>query len=266
MITSTSNKQIKNIIQLSKKPKVRKDQGLFLVEGIKMFEEAPSKEIEKVYISKSFLEHPSHVLLLKEKGFDPADSKYLEVVEDKVFTTISDTITPQGILCVIKQEKYEFKDFIVGKPLLLVIENLQDPGNLGTILRTGEAAGVTGIIINRTSVDIYNPKTIRSTMGSVYRVPFLYVDSLITSISKLKEHKIAVYAAHLAGKKDYYREDYTKGSAFLIGNEGNGLSEEIVQKADELIKIPMCGQVESLNAAMAAGVLLYEGYRQRTEL
>ena len=151
--------------------------------------------------------------------------------------------------------------------LLMILEDLQDPGNLGTILRTGEGAGVTGIILSKNSVDIYNPKVIRSTMGSVYRVPFCYTSSIREEILPwLREKKITGYAAHLEGKNSYDREDYTKGTAFFIGNEGNGLSRELSEKADIWIRIPMEGQVESLNAAMASGILMYEAYRQRRNL
>ena len=146
---------------------------------------------------------------------------------------------------------------------LLVLDNLQDPGNLGTILRTAEGAGVTGIIISKESVDIYNPKVIRSTMGSIYRVPFVYVEDLKEAIAKVKAHGIFTYAAHLDGKNSYDKEDYTKKTAFLIGNEGNGLRKEIADLADTWIRIPMQGQVESLNAAIATSVLMFETARQR---
>ena len=146
---------------------------------------------------------------------------------------------------------------------MMILDNLQDPGNLGTIFRTAEAAGVTGIIMSRDCVDIYNPKTIRSTMGALYRMPFLYVDDLKETIHTLKEQNIKSYAAHLDGKNTYDKEDYRQGTAFLIGNEGNGLREEIAQCADTWIRIPMCGQVESLNAAVAATVLMFEVSRQR---
>ena len=152
----------------------------------------------------------------------------------------------------------------VENPLLMILEDLQDPGNLGTIIRTGEGAGITGVILSRTSVDVFNPKVIRSTMGSVYRVPVLYVDSIEKEVlSVLKTHGITTYAAHLKGKNNYDQEDYGKGTAFFIGNEGNGLTDSLTACADTLIKIPMEGQVESLNAAVAASILMFETARQR---
>lgn len=267
MITSTSNPQIKNIIQLEKKPRARKEQGLFVVEGIKMFAEAPMELITKVYVSESFLEKPECRALLEEKGFGTEGSG-VELVEDRVFKNLSDTMTPQGVLCVMRQMEYTLEDILAGnargeEPLLLLLEDIQDPGNLGTILRTGEGAGVTGFIMSRNTVDIYNPKVIRSTMGSVYRVPFLYMDSLDEVLPLLKECGITTYAAHLQGKRDYDSENYTKGTGFFIGNEGNGLTDALSSQADVWIKIPMCGRVESLNAAMATGILAYEAFRQR---
>ena len=145
----------------------------------------------------------------------------------------------------------------------MILENLQDPGNLGTILRTAEGAGVDAVLLSRGCVDIYNPKTIRSTMGSVYRLPFAYTDDLTGMLSLLKERRIHIYAAHLKGRRYYDEEDYRHSCAFLIGNEGNGLSEHISACADTLIRIPMAGQVESLNAAVSASILAYEAFRQR---
>ena len=134
---------------------------------------------------------------------------------------------------------------------------------MGTIMRTAEGAGADGIILSRTSVDLYHPKTIRSTMGSIYRMPFLYVNSLEEILPILKKQGIRTYAAHLQGKNCYDQEDYRKGCAFFIGNEGNGLSEGLSRKADAWIRIPMQGKLESLNAAIAASILMYEACRQR---
>ena len=148
-------------------------------------------------------------------------------------------------------------------PLFLILEDIQDPGNLGTMVRTAEGAGVTGVLLSRGCVDIYNPKTIRSTMGSIYRVPFLYTDDLLGDMDKLHEKGIVTYAAHLKGKGFYDEESYKGPTAFLIGNEGNGLTDELSEKAKQYIKIPMEGQLESLNAAVAAAILMYEASRQR---
>ena len=188
----------------------------------------------------------------------------METVSDTVFRQMCDTQTPQGILTVLRSPSYDMEDLLRKKnPLLMVLEDLQDPGNAGTILRTGEGAGVSGIFLTRTCVDITNPKVIRGTMGSIYRVPFFYVEDVPSLKEMLKGRGIRLFAAHLQGRNQYYEESYQGGSAFLIGNEGKGLTKEAAEAADCLIRIPMEGQVESLNAAMAAGILMYEAARQR---
>lgn len=266
MITSMSNAQIKHIQQFMKKAKARRESGLFVVEGMKMFREAPKDRIEKVYASTSFLESGDNRAVLEEKGFG-SESPDMEEVDDKVFRSLSDTVTPQGILCLVRQVDTPLSAMLEARqPLLMILEDLQDPGNLGTILRTGEGAGVSGVILNKNCVDLYNPKVIRSTMGSVYRMPVLTVDSISDILPELKKQGVRTYAAHLRGEHFYDQEDFRGKTAFFIGNEGNGLSDELSGQADCLIKIPMQGQVESLNAAMAAGILMYETSRQRRKV
>ena len=260
MITSTSNARVKRLVNLKKKKKARDEERVFLVEGIRMFREVPTDQLEEVYVSESFYKKEKDTVeaVLQGTGIRP------EELSDTVYAYASDTKTPQGVLCVVRQMEYPLEKVITGQcPMIMVLEHLQDPGNLGTILRTAEGAGVTGIVMDRECVDIYNPKTIRSTMGSIYRMPFCYVEDLKAAIGSLKEAGIGVYAAHLDGRHDYDEEDYGRPCAFLIGNEVNGLSQETAELADIYIKIPMEGQVESLNAAIAASVLMFEAGRQR---
>lgn len=256
MITATSNKRIKWLVSITEKAKERRKEQAFVVEGGKMFEEADEKYIREVYVSEGYIEKNGISDKLQRVGF--------ETVSDEVFKKISDTKAPQGILCVMNQYKYALEDLLnKDNPVLVLLEDIQDPGNLGTILRTGEGAGIDGVIMTKDTVDIYNPKTIRATMGSIYRMPFLYVDSLQEVIGKLQEKGILVYAAHLKGNEYYDNFDFKKGTAFLIGNEGNGLKKETADLADAYLKIPMEGKVESLNAAIATSLLMYETYRQR---
>lgn len=255
MITSTGNQQVKNIAMLMKKAKARREQGLFVVEGKKMFSEIPREWLHQVYVAESFLSEEGARELLGNISF--------EVLSDTVFKSISDTQTPQGILSLVKMPRYELAELLQEQHTrLLIVESIQDPGNLGTMLRTGEGAGITGVIMNQTTVDLFNPKTIRSTMGSIYRVPFFVAEDLKETIKELQSKGIRVYAAHLRGKMQYNEPDYTAATAFLIGNEGNGLSEEIADCADTYIRIPMEGKVESLNAAVSAAILMYEANRQ----
>lgn len=261
MITSLSNRTVKEIAVLSRKGKERNKKDVFVVEGIKMFMEAPAERICGIYIARS-----AEREILGQCREKLAELTY-ELVSDEVFAKMSDTMTPQGILCLVRQFHYELKDILEGKinnqMLFIVLENIQDPGNLGTVFRTAEAVGASGVIMSRQTADVYNPKTIRSTMGSVYRVPFLCVEDISSIIKVLQGKGVCVYAAHLDGNDYYEAFDYRKGTAFLIGNEGNGLRRETAACADVLIKIPMEGRVESLNAAVASSVLLYEAYRQR---
>ena len=261
MITSTSNPQVKNLTMLVKKAKERKNQGVFLVEGTKMVMEAPTAWVKQVYVSETYEKNPEHAGDLSKLRQDGVG---VETLSDSVFKSVSDTQTPQGILAVVTMPSYELEDLLKGeKTHLLILESIQDPGNLGTMVRTGEGAGVTGVIMNKTTVDLFNPKTIRSTMGSIYRVPFYITEDLEETLGELKGAGVNLYAAHLKGKASYDDPDYTKPTAFLIGNEGNGLTDEIADLADTYIRIPMEGQVESLNAAISATLLMYETNRQR---
>lgn len=258
MITATGNKRIKRLVSLSEKAKERKKEQVFLVEGTKMFEEADETYLREVYVSESYIKKNGICEKLKRTGY--------ETVSDEVFHKIADTKTPQGILCVMNQYQYTLEKLLEKEnPVLVLLEDIQDPGNLGTILRTGEGAGIDGVIMTKDTVDIYNPKTIRATMGSIYRMPFLYVESIKDVIEKLQKAGVSVYAAHLDGKEYYDSFDFKKGAAFLIGNEGNGLKKETADLADAYLKIPMEGNVESLNAAIATTLLMYEAYRQRRQ-
>ena len=264
MITSAGNAKIKRIIQLNEKAKLRRQEDAFVVEGIKMFLEAPEEGIQEIYISESFLQNGDEESNEKIKKLQFKKEVTYEVVSDQIFQRISATVSPQGILCIIKQYHHKLEELLKkDNPLLVVVENLQDPGNLGTLFRSGEGAGIDGVIISSNSVDIYNPKTIRSTMGSIYRVPFVITDELSETITLLKNRKIQIFAAHLDGMDIYDGVSFCEGSAFLIGNEGNGLSEKITLLATKKIRIPMEGKVESLNAATAATLLMYEARRQR---
>lgn len=259
MITSSANGRIKQVMNLEKKAKARKETGLFVAEGLRMFRELPKDRIDSIFVSESFLEDESRRNLL-------SGARY-ETVSDEVFKTMSDTQTPQGILALVKQYSYELSDLKGGREpaLLMVLESIQDPGNLGTILRAGEGAGITGVLMNDSTADIYNPKVIRSTMGSICRVPFVYTDDLSSALKELKTWGVRLYAAHLNGRNNYEKEDYTVDTGFLIGNEAQGLTEKTASLADAYVKIPMKGSVESLNAAVAASVLMFEAARQRRQ-
>ena len=300
IITSASNPRIRRLVELQKKAKLRRETGLFVIEGVRLCADTPAKYIKEVYVTENRMHSASEKenRILKEHP--------VTIVSEEVMAKAAQTTTPQGILCVAKMPVYSREKMLTwaaadpahgsaadpaavpahdsavdpaavpaldsgtdpaaghgNPPLLLVLEDIQDPGNLGTIFRTAEAAGATGIVMSRGTVDIFHPKVVRATMSAVFRMPFYISNDLCAEISAFRERGIRSYAAHLGGKRAYDELPLSKGCAFLIGNEGNGLSEELTAQADEKIIIPMAGGAESLNAAMAAGILLFEAARQR---
>lgn len=276
IISSKDNKKIRYIRSLLEKGNIRKKSKAFVAEGIKLVDEALEygKVLEVVCSESLYGEIISGDLsgnrLLAEN--DKNITNYVKkgssllVVSDMVFKSMSETKTPQGILAVVEMPDYGLLDkgFLEqaytknGKIKLLVLEDTADPGNLGTIMRTAEAAGVTGVIMGKGTVDIFNPKVVRSTMGSIFRLPFVYVEDVKATIKELKKMGISFYAAHLKGKKSYKDIKYSDKSAILVGNEARGLSNEVAEFADNYVIIPMSGKVESLNAAVAAALMMYE--------
>ena len=276
IISSKDNKKIKYIRGLMEKGSIRKKNRQFVVEGIKLVDEALKYgDVSEIVITESLYAEIvsgdlSNNALLAENGKNVikyvGNSRSIIVVLDAVFNSVSETITPQGVLAVVGMPCYRLldEDYLdkiyskTGKIKLLILEDTSDPGNLGTIMRTAEAAGVTGVIMTKGTVDIFNPKVVRSTMGSIFRLPFAYVEDLKEVIKELKKSGISFYAAHLKGEKSYKAIQYSDRSAILIGNEARGLSDEVADLADTYVIIPMQGKVESLNAAVAAALMMYE--------
>ena len=218
-----------------------------------MFLEAPENWVFQVFVSETFSQDGELMAQVEKYPY--------EIVKDSVFRQMCDTKTPQGILTVLKLPSWSEEEVLAGEnPLVMVLEDLQDPGNAGTILRTGEGAGASGVFLTKTCVDITNPKVIRSTMGSIYRMPFLYVEDVVSLKESFCEKNIRTYAAHLKGEL-YNSGILSNDCALLIGNEARGLRKEVSDRADKLIKIPMEGKVESLNAAIATAILMYEARR-----
>lgn len=276
IISSKDNKKIKYLRSLLEKGSARKKNRQFIVEGIKLVDEALvygkvceiilSESLYKEIISGGLIKNA----LLADNGKNLIayvnEANSTTVVSDAVFKTVSETINPQGVVAIVTMPEYEIlnEGFLTqtynktGKIKLLILEDTADPGNLGTIMRTAEAAGVTGVIMGRGTVDIFNPKAVRSTMGSIFRLPFIYVEDVRETIRELKKYGISFYAAHLKGKQSYKDVKYSDKAGILIGNEARGLSPETAELADIYIIIPMQGKVESLNAAVAAALMMYE--------
>ncbi|WP_242944362.1 TrmH family RNA methyltransferase [Oribacterium sp. WCC10] len=261
-ITSTGNKFIKEVRELEKKSRARRDSGLFIAEGERLCSEIPAEEIVRVFVTSDYKGRlPKGMVTDKDGHAAGTRSGKVPVFEvsSQVMEYMSDTKTSQGILAVVRQKHYS----ALSGDFFIILDTLQDPGNMGTVFRTAEAAGVDGIVMNRNCVDIYSPKVVRATMGAMFRMPFLICDDLSAEILRMKRHGVSVFAAHLKGNKNHWEFDYTGPTAFMIGNEGNGLSDEIASLADSYLRIPMKGETESLNAAVAATVLMYEAVRQR---
>lgn len=251
MITSSSNQQIKNLMLLQKKKKERDEQNVFVVEGRRMFDEAVKHgKLKKVYISESLaLELP-----------EIAEREDAEVVSDKLFKEISETVTPQGVIAITEKPEYNIKDIVKEKESLslLLLDDIQDPGNLGTMIRTAEAAGIDAVIMSKGTVDIFNPKVTRSTMGSIFRVPFAYTEDLCETMRELKALGVKLYGSTLPSSVDFRTVSFTGRKGIVVGNEGNGMSEAAILECTGCVHIPMAGQVESLNAAVAAALLMFE--------
>ena len=254
----------KKILQWQRKPALRREDGVFIVEGIKMVRELPKERLEALVASDSFIkENRFRIADLEKYCVTDKKAEFL-VVPDSDYARLSDTKTPQGIMAVLRAYDYRADEILSQENGLYVfLENLQDPGNLGTIIRSAEAAGAHGIIMNETCVDAYNPKVIRATMGSFFRVPFAVTPDLSGTVRTFRQTGGQAFAAHLKGEKSYTQADFTGKTAILIGNESKGLSDALTKEAGELIRIPMAGKVESLNAAMAATILMFEAARQR---
>ena len=245
-ITSVHTDIVKQVIALKQK-KFRDEQGLFVVEGKKQV-----AEISKDWKIKFIITTNSTLSAL-----NPQSLTY--IVSDQVFKKISGTETPQGILAVVEKKKYDINNILAQKGLFVICDNLQDPGNIGTIIRTAEAFSCKGIFLSKNSADIYSEKVVRSTMGTIFNIPIFQECDIAALIKIFKEKNIKTYALALDGSKNLQDLKIdTDSVAIIVGNEANGISNEILKIADEKIKIEMTGKAESLNAAIATGITIYK--------
>lgn len=261
MISNAGNVQIKNVVKLQKNARTRREQDAFVIEGKKLFEEAKLYgKVKRAYVTPAYMEE---LTVLEEEYFSGIE---YELVEEKVLKEAADTKTPQGILAIVEKPHYTLDSILSRECVnLLLLEDLRDPGNLGTVMRTAEGAGIDGMIMSRETVDLFNPKVVRSTMGSIFRVPFLYVENMMDTVAALKEKGVAIAATDLLGTNSYEQEVYPDKTAIVIGNEAKGITDDMRNAADVLVRIPMCGKLESLNASVAAGIMMYELFRQRRD-
>ncbi len=253
-VTSVQNTIIKKVKELQKKKSVRKSEGLFVIEGIRGVKEIPRHIKLKYLITTQEIDE-------KELGGVRAE-EWLEVSKE-IYKSISDTQSPQGAMAVAYMPTYDLADFNIEVGHYLVLENLQDPGNLGTIIRTAHAFNFKGIFITKGSVDLYSPKVVRSTMSSLFHVPIIIDEEIGTYMDFLKQKGVTLYTtALIPGAKPIYDVTFEKKSAIIIGNEGNGVSEYVKEASHHTVIIPMPGEAESLNAAIATSICMYEITRQ----
>lgn len=256
-ITSKDNDLIKHIRKLKEK-KYRDEFGEFIVEGAKMIEEAIKEEAKIKYIIVCD-DCKTESSMTQEQLYDIAKYECVYVTE-KIFSLITDVVAPQGIMAVIEKPIKSENKIDYKQDHFLILDNIQDPGNMGTILRTADSLNMKQIIVSPGTADCYNSKVVRSTMGAIFRVNVVERE-LEKVIKEMQKREIKVYATDLKTDKTIYNVDYSK-SAVVIGNEANGVSQNVLDLADEKIKIPMPGKTESLNAAVATSVILYEVYRE----
>lgn len=260
-ISSKNNPLIKRVRGLKRK-KNRWESKLFIIEGITIVEEALTNQVELSHIiySDFLLSNPKG----KEFFQKIKDRDKLIKVTKEIFREISDTENPQGVLGIVgfnKNSLAEIKN--LKKPSLLLLDEIQDPGNMGTIIRSGDAFNIDGIILGKGCVDPYNPKVVRATMGSIFRCPIYMCEDTKACLKFLKNLNLSVLATSLNGQALYDR-DFSKGSVCIIGNEARGISEELLSVVSEEISIPMPGGAESLNAGVAASIIMYELMKKRT--
>lgn len=258
IITSKDNEIIKHIRKLKEK-KYRDEYNEYVIEGVKIVEEAikENAKIKQVIVcndtTKTY-EIPTHIMLEIAKF----DCIY---VSDKIFNYITQVTNPQGIMAIIEKQD-ENMQIDYNQDIIVMLDDVQDPGNLGTILRTVDSIGLNQIIVSKGTADSFNSKVVRSTMGAIFRLKIIEEEDLIKTIKELRKHHFKLLVTSLQTENSIYDIDFSK-KIIVIGNEANGVSKEIQDLADEKAKIPMLGRTESLNASVAAGIVMYEYVRQK---
>ena len=243
LLSSLKNPKVLSWKALKDK-KGRDSQNAFLVEGVRIVQEALSSsfKVQALLLREDY--QPDYRL--------PADIP-LYILPDHVFQSVCDTKTPQGIAAVLTRRTRE-----ADGPRLLALDGVQDPGNVGTIIRTADAAGFTGVLFSPECADLFSPKVLRATMGSIFRLGFSFPLSLPEALEKLKKDGFSVLSSQLDGSPFYDRKDVSSSFVLIIGNEGNGVSEAVKAVATHRLCLPMRGGAESLNAAVAAGIMMYD--------
>lgn len=258
VISSKDNELIKHIKKLKEK-KYRDENKEFIIEGIKLIKEAIEEQctIKQIVICDNC---QNSDIIPKEMMYEIAKYECIYVTE-KIFKIISDVSTPQGILAIIGMNNSS-ENIDYSEDIIVALDDIQDPGNLGTILRTVDSIGLKQILVSKGTADCYNPKVVRSTMGAIFRVKIIECEDLEKTLKEVKKHKFELVITSLQTENSIYDVKYNK-KVIVIGNEANGVEKNIQDIADIKVKIPMLGKTESLNASVATGIVLYEYVRQK---
>lgn len=288
-LTSSQNPVVKEIRALRNKSG-RNERGLYFIEGARFVAEALNEfvvaaerpytdsgnmpvstsvnspasgmpDIKYVAVSDSFVSGDGYESIVK-----PCLDRGVKVysLTDRLFESVSDTMNPQGVLAVLGMKKERLEDAALRDGILVILDGIRDPGNMGTIVRTADAAGCSGIIVTDGCVDLYNPKVLRSTMGSVFHLPVLHCGSTTEAVDICRRKGFLICASHMEGSVSIYDADLSGNVAVVIGSEAEGVCDEVLRNSDMLIRIPMTGRAESLNAAVAAAIIIYEAVRQKS--
>ncbi|HHW91421.1 MAG TPA: RNA methyltransferase [Firmicutes bacterium] len=259
-ITSRANPLLKYARSLHRR-KYREQEGKCLVEGVRLLEDAVGAGlgIETVFFTERLLAGERGQQLLQECQNRGSECCRLP---EAVLASLAETDSPQGIIAVVKYPLWDRAALLAEPGLLLVVDRIQDPGNLGTMLRTAEAAGCRGAIFSPGTVDPFNSKVLRASMGAVFRLPLLTEVSFFALLGELKEKGYHLVAADVRGSIPYWEADYSLPGALVVGNEAWGVNDKVLARVEERVRIPLKEGVDSLNAAVAAGIILYEWVRQ----
>ena len=259
-LTGLQNPVVKAAAELKQK-KYRTQNGLYLAEGLRTAEEAVAyKAVETLFYVAT--DDDRTMRLLEDAAMQNIK---LVCVNENVMKKIADTETPQGIIAICKMRQPKLENLLASGKMLLVLDRVGDPGNIGTMLRTADAAGIGGLVLLKGCADIYAPKTVRSSMGSLFHIPVLSGVSEQEFISAAKKAGYDLLVTCLDGADNLYKADLSGRIAFVMGNEAGGVSETLLEKADKRVYIPMAGRAESLNVAMAAGIVMFEALRRKVK-
>ena len=269
VITSVQNARIKHVVALQQKSSLRREEGLFVVEGKREIEHciACGYEVKEVFVIHNSQLTIDNSQLTVDNSQLTINNFPVTIVSPQVYEKMAYRGTTEGIIAVVKCKEHQLTILnsqftIKDNPLVVVLEGVEKPGNIGAILRTAEAAGVDAVIVCDPLTDVYNPNLIRASIGGVFSVP-VAVSTSKECIAFLKEHRIRILTAQLQDSYDYYDYDMKGATAIVMGTESTGLTDQWREAADAHIRIPMLGRLDSLNVSVSAAILMYEAVRQR---